>query len=66
MAPDEREIQTLVAAFETLSTPGVRETMGGHARELAQSEHDLERVADLYASALEEAAGVPALSGARS
>jgi glycosyltransferase involved in cell wall biosynthesis len=66
VAPDEREIQTLVAAFETLSTPGVRETMGGHARELAQSEHDLERVADLYASALEEAAGVPALSGARS
>jgi glycosyltransferase involved in cell wall biosynthesis len=66
VAPDEREIQTLVAAFETLSTPGVRETMGGHARELAQSEHDLERVADLYAAALEEAAGVPTLSGASS
>jgi glycosyltransferase involved in cell wall biosynthesis len=65
-APDEREIEMLVAAFETLATPGVRETMGAHARELAQSEHDLERVAELYAAALEDAAGVPALSGTRS
>jgi hypothetical protein len=40
--------------------------MGERARELAQSEHDLEHVADRYAAALEEAAGVPALSGARS
>ncbi|MFL6018292.1 MAG: glycosyltransferase family 4 protein [Gaiellaceae bacterium] len=66
VAPDEREIERLVGAFETLSMPGVRETMGRSARALAQSEHDLERVADLYAAALEEAAGVPALSGARS
>ena len=66
VAPDEREIERLVVAFETLSTPGVSETMGRCARELAQSEHDLERVAGLYAAALEEAAGVPALSGARS
>jgi glycosyltransferase involved in cell wall biosynthesis len=66
VAPDEREVENLVAAFETVSTPGVRETMGAHARELAQSEHDLEHVADLYVAALEEAAGVPSLSGARS
>ncbi len=65
-APDEHEIETLVAALETLSTPGVREAMGVRARELAESEHDLERVADLYAAALEEAARVPAASGARS
>ena len=65
-APDEHEVETLVAALETLSTPGVREAMGVRARELAESEHDLERVADLYAAALEEAARVPAASGARS
>ena len=40
--------------------------MGGRARELAESEHDLDRVADLYAAALEEAARVPALGGSRS
>jgi glycosyltransferase involved in cell wall biosynthesis len=66
VTPDDRETESLVAAFETLATSGVRETMGARARELAQGEHDLERVADLYAAAIEEAAGVPALSGARS
>jgi len=66
VAVDDHETERLVAAFETLATPGVREAMGAHARELAQSEHDLERVADLYAAALEEAAGVPTLSGASS
>ena len=66
VAPDDRETASLVAAFETLATSGVRETMGAHARELAKGEHDLECVADLYATALEEAAGVAALSGARS
>ncbi len=65
-APDEREVESLVAALETLSAPGVREAMGERALELAESEHDLERVADLYAAALEEAARVPASSGARS
>jgi hypothetical protein len=40
--------------------------MGARARELAESEHDLERVADLYAAALEEAARVPALRSASS
>jgi len=54
-APDEREVDRLVAAMETLEQPGVREAMGSKARELASSEHDLERVADLYAAALERA-----------
>jgi glycosyltransferase involved in cell wall biosynthesis len=65
-APDEHEVDTLVAAFETVSAPGVRETMGARARELAEGEHDLEHVAGLYAAALQEAARVPAASGARS
>jgi glycosyltransferase involved in cell wall biosynthesis len=65
-APDEHELDRLVAAFELLSTRGVREAMAGRARELAESEHDLERVADQHAAALEEAARVPALTGARS
>jgi glycosyltransferase involved in cell wall biosynthesis len=54
-APDEREVDRLVAAMETLEQPGVREAMGPQARELALSEHDLDRVADLYAVALERA-----------
>ena len=66
VAPDEHEVDALVAAFEAVSRPEVREAMGARGRELAETEHDLERVADLYAAALEEAARVPALSGARS
>jgi glycosyltransferase involved in cell wall biosynthesis len=55
VAPDEREVDRLVAAMETLVRPGVRETMSSNARELASREHDLERVADLYAAALAQA-----------
>jgi hypothetical protein len=66
VAPGEDELDGLVAAFEALSRSDVREAMGARARELAETEHDLERVADLYAAALEEAARVRALSGARS
>jgi glycosyltransferase involved in cell wall biosynthesis len=62
VAPDEREVDGLVAALETLSAPGVREQMGARALELARTEHNLERVADLYATALEEAARVPVRS----
>ena len=67
VAPDDREVDALVAAFETLVD--VRPCARRWARARASSrerEHDLERVADLYAAALEEAARVPALSGARS
>jgi glycosyltransferase involved in cell wall biosynthesis len=52
-APDELEVDRLVAALETLAQPGVREMMGSKARELALAEHDLERVAGLYAAALD-------------
>ena len=55
---DEDEVETLEAGLELLVTrQDVRAEMGAAAAELARREHDLGRVADLYASALEEAAG---------
>jgi glycosyltransferase involved in cell wall biosynthesis len=62
VVPDEREVDGLVAALETLSTPGAREAMGARALELARTEHDLGRSADLYAAAIEESARVPVRS----
>jgi hypothetical protein len=54
----EDEVDALDAALELVVTRAdVREQMGGAASELARREHDLDRVADLYAAALEEAAG---------
>jgi hypothetical protein len=38
--------------------------MSAAALELAQTEHDVDRVADLYVAALEEAAGGEAVRGA--
>ena len=57
VAPDEREVDRLVAAMATLSRSDVREAMAAKARALASTEHDLERVADLYAAALHSANG---------
>ncbi len=55
---DANEVDTLTAALELLVTrEDVRREMGAAAAELAGREHDLGRVADLYAGALEEAAG---------
>jgi glycosyltransferase involved in cell wall biosynthesis len=55
---DAGEVETLEAALELLLTrDDVRTTMGAAAAELARREHDLERVADLYAAALEQAVG---------
>lgn len=55
---DGSETAVLEAALELLVTrPEVRGAMGRAAHELAARAHDLERVADLYAAALEEAAG---------
>lgn len=55
---DERESDTLVAAMETLAEDAARrETMAADARQLVEREHALPRVAELYACALEEAAG---------
>jgi len=58
VSPDEDEVATLTAALELLVTrDDVRTAMGSAAAELVRRDHDLHRVADLYAAALEEAAG---------
>jgi glycosyltransferase involved in cell wall biosynthesis len=55
---DAREVEVLETGLELLLTrEDVREQMGAAAAELARREHDLDRVADLYAAALEEVAG---------
>jgi glycosyltransferase involved in cell wall biosynthesis len=62
---DEHEVETLVAALELLATrPEVRAAMGAAARELALREHDLERVAERYVAAFEQAAGGGAVGDA--
>jgi len=62
---DERETDGLEAALELLVTrEHVRAEMGRAAFELARRDHDLERVAELYAAALEESAGGGAVSDA--
>ena len=62
VAPDERETDDLEAALELLLTrEDVRAEMGRAASELARRDHDLDRVADRYAAALEEAGGGPAV-----
>jgi glycosyltransferase involved in cell wall biosynthesis len=62
---DELEVDTLTAALELLAArPDLRAAMGRAARELAAREHDLGRVAELYAAALEEAAGGPSVAAA--
>jgi glycosyltransferase involved in cell wall biosynthesis len=62
---DEVEARTLEAGLELLvSREDVRNEMGAAASELARREHDLQRVADLYAAALEEAAGGDAVGDA--
>jgi len=62
---DDREVETLTGALELLATrPDVRRAMGAAARDLAQREHDLERVAELYVAAFEQAAGGEAVGDA--
>ncbi len=62
---DASEVETLEAALELLLTrDDVRATMGDAAAALARREHDLERVADLYAAALEQAVGGRAVGDA--
>jgi glycosyltransferase involved in cell wall biosynthesis len=53
--PDVSEIDVLAVALDLLSHDRVRAEMGEAAARFAAREHDLSRVADLYASALEEA-----------
>jgi glycosyltransferase involved in cell wall biosynthesis len=55
---DADEVDTLHAALELFARDErAGRTMGAAAAELARREHDLERVAELYATALEQAAG---------
>jgi glycosyltransferase involved in cell wall biosynthesis len=58
IAPDEREVDALVASLLQLVEDTSRASrMSAAAREFALRDHNLTRVADLYTSALEEAAG---------
>ena len=62
---DDCEVEMLAAALELLLTRAdVREEMGRAGAELARREHDLGRVAERYAAALEEAAGGSAVGDA--
>jgi glycosyltransferase involved in cell wall biosynthesis len=59
------EVELLAGRLEALARdPGRRAAMGAAARSLAEREHDIGRVADAYASALEEAAGGEAVRDA--
>ena len=54
---EEEEVPELTAALELLaSSEATRRAMSDAAREYVRREHDLERVAERYAAALEEAA----------
>jgi glycosyltransferase involved in cell wall biosynthesis len=58
VVPDEREVDTLAGVIEALCTrDDLRAAMGRAARAHAEREHSVDRVAELYAAALEEAAG---------
>jgi glycosyltransferase involved in cell wall biosynthesis len=60
---DARETETLYAALELLARDdGARRSMSSAALELVRREHDLDRAADLYAAALEQAAGGEAVA----
>jgi glycosyltransferase involved in cell wall biosynthesis len=62
---DEHEVDVLAGALELLATrEDARTAMAAAAHELAAREHSLRHVADLYAVALEEAAGGPAVRDA--
>jgi glycosyltransferase involved in cell wall biosynthesis len=65
VAPDEHEVQRLSEELERLAKDETaRRAMGEAGRALAAGEHDVARVADLYAAALEEAAGGDAVRDA--
>jgi glycosyltransferase involved in cell wall biosynthesis len=65
VAPDEREVETLAAELERLlADDAERRVMGSAALELAQTEHSLDRVADLYVAVLEETAAGEAVQEA--
>lgn len=59
---DEYEVPTIVAALELAAEHGAE--LGTAALEYVRREHDLDRVADAYTAALEEAAGGDAVADA--
>jgi len=62
---DERETDVLAALLDELcANEALRDRMGANARARAEGEHGLGRVAELYAAALEEAAGGAAVRDA--
>ena len=62
---EDGEVETLALALELLaSRPDVRASMAAAALELCRREHDLQRVADLYVAAFEQAAGGRAVADA--
>lgn len=62
---DENEAQTLAVALALLAGDAdARAARGAAALELARTEHAVDRVADLYAAALEQAAGGRAVGDA--
>ncbi|HET8605599.1 MAG TPA: glycosyltransferase [Gaiellaceae bacterium] len=61
---DEFEARTLAAALDLLSLPAAREAMSRAALAYVRREHDLDRCADRYAAALEQAAGGEAVADA--
>jgi glycosyltransferase involved in cell wall biosynthesis len=61
---DEYETRTLEAALELLTEPAARAAMSRAALDYVACAHDLERVADLYVAAIEEAAGGEAVADA--
>ena len=62
---DARETETLYAALELLARDApARSAMSAAALELVRREHDVERAAELYVAALEQAIGGPAVADA--
>jgi glycosyltransferase involved in cell wall biosynthesis len=61
---DEREQESLTAALESLADPELRAQAGAAARAYVEAEHGLDRVATLYAAAIEQAAGGGAVQDA--
>ena len=62
---DEFEVDTLATVLERLAEDDeLRTRMGAAASSYVRREHDLDRVAELYAAALEEVAGGPAVRDA--
>jgi len=58
IAPGEEEVPALATALELLASSEAKQrTMSDAAREYVQREHDVDRIAEGYAAALEEAAG---------